>query len=72
LRSRPSSAKRSREQQRAARKVEKSEKRGVRKDERKQRPTPAEGEDPDLAGIIPGPQPSIDDAGPDGWVASGD
>jgi hypothetical protein len=52
--------------------VEKSEKRGVRKDERKQRPTPAEGEDPDLAGIIPGPQPSIDDAGPDGWVASGD
>jgi hypothetical protein len=52
--------------------VEKSEKRVVRKDERKQRPAPAEGEDPDLAGIIPGPQPSIDDADQDGWVASGD
>jgi hypothetical protein len=57
-RSRPTQNKRARErarqekqQQKAARRLEKSQ-RDVTK------PSTAEGEDPDIAGIVPGPQPS--------------
>lgn len=55
--SRPTQNKRARErarqekqQQKAARRLEKSQ--------RTSKPTAANGEDPDIAGIVPGPQPS--------------
>lgn len=55
--SRPTQHKRARErarqekqQQKAARRLERSR--------RPDKPTTAEGEDPDIAGIVPGPQPS--------------
>jgi hypothetical protein len=54
--SRPTQNKRARErarqekqQQKAARRLEKA---------RRPRPVSADGEDPDIAGIVPGPQPS--------------
>jgi hypothetical protein len=51
--------KRIRERNRADRQTEKSEKRRLKKLERQTRPeqeTDSESEDPDLAGIVPGPQ----------------
>jgi hypothetical protein len=36
---------------------QKDERRAERKQERDTRPAGEEGEDPDLAGIVPGPQP---------------
>jgi hypothetical protein len=57
LKSRPSFAKRSREQQRAERQKEKAERREVRKTEKLARPASDEpGVDPVIAGIVPGPQ----------------
>jgi hypothetical protein len=52
-------AKRNRERSKQERIQEKEEKRLLRKEQRKERDrVTADGHDPDLAGIIPGPQPS--------------
>jgi hypothetical protein len=57
MRARPSITKRAREKERAERKRDKAEKREVRKEERSTRPENDSDEDPDIAGIKPGPQP---------------
>ena len=54
---RPSITKRNREQARRDRAKEKSERRAQRALEKQNRTETADGEDPDLAGIVPGPQP---------------
>lgn len=46
-----------RQQRQREKKVEREERRAAAKD----RPKPAPGEDPDIAGIIPGPQPKVDE-----------
>jgi hypothetical protein len=52
------SGKRQKEQARAEKQREKAEKREQRKLERANKPPRSEGEeDPDIAGIVPGPQP---------------
>jgi hypothetical protein len=58
---RPSLAKRQKEMERQQRAKEKAQQRSQRKEERKQRPGDVDGEDPDLAGIVPGPQPIPED-----------
>lgn len=55
--SRPSFSKRQREQARTEERKRKEEKRAQRKAERDNRPAGAGGEDPDIAHIVPGPQP---------------
>lgn len=56
--SNPSVNKRQKERQRQERQREKSAKREERKREKENRPAGgAPGEDPDIAGIVPGPQP---------------
>lgn len=55
--SRPTQNKRARERARQERRQEK-EARRAEKARQPARPTPADGEDPDIAGIVPGPQPS--------------
>lgn len=62
-RTRPSITKRNREQARRQRQEEKAAKRSDRAAERRDKLTLAPGEDPDLAGIVAGPQPSEDEAG---------
>ncbi len=57
MKARPSVAKRQRERARSERKKLKAEKREQRKDERLTRPEDETEEDPDIAGIKPGPQP---------------
>ena len=57
---RPSINKRNREQARKERARDKNDRRAERALEKKNRPTPADGEDPDIAGIVPGPQPKDD------------
>jgi hypothetical protein len=58
LRARPSITKRAREISKADRKKDKSDKRVQRQQERAaQAAARPEGEDPDIAGIKPGPQP---------------
>jgi hypothetical protein len=57
----PRSNKRQKELSRLERRKEKDEKREQRKKEKEERPPLAEGEDPDIAGIIPGPQPKLED-----------
>lgn len=58
MRSRPSITKRNREKSRSERKKDKADERQRRKEERAQRPaSAADGEDPDIAGIVCGPQP---------------
>ncbi len=52
--------KRKKEQARGQRKKEKAALRLERKDEKARRGPSAPGEDPDIAGIKPGPQPPID------------
>jgi len=54
---RPSIVKRNREQAKLDRRVEKAARRTERANERRNRNAGADGEDPDIAGIIPGPQP---------------
>ena len=55
-------AKRDRERQRQERQQEKHEKRAFRSEAKKERGRLTEdGVDPDLAGIVPGPQPDIKD-----------
>jgi hypothetical protein len=58
---RPSISKRNREQARRDRAKEKSERRAQRELEKQNQPAVADGEDPDIAGIVPGPQPRGDD-----------
>ena len=55
--SRPTQNKRARERARQERRQEK-EARRADKAKQASRPAAADGEDPDIAGIIPGPQPS--------------
>ena len=55
-RSRPTQAKRVREKALQEKRQQKAAKRQDAKDRRDDRPN-ADGEDPDLAGIVPGPQP---------------
>ena len=50
-------SKRERERQRQQHREEKAAKRQQRQAEKKERPTTVEGIDPDIAGIVPGPQP---------------
>ena len=56
----PSVNKRQKERQRAEKQREKAIKKQERKAEKDRLPTNNTGEDPDLAGIIPGPQPPPD------------
>jgi len=59
---RPSMVKRQKERQRQERRQEKAAQKVVRKEEKKVRAEQAalSGEDPDLAGLVPGPQPPIE------------
>lgn len=54
-------AKRQKELAQMERAKEKEVRRAQRKDEKSQRAPGAPGEDPDIAGIIPGPQPVLED-----------
>jgi hypothetical protein len=54
--SNPSVNKRQKERQRQERQREKSAKREDRKRDKENKPTTVGGEDPDIAGIVPGPQ----------------
>jgi len=54
--SNPSVNKRQKERQRQERQREKSAKREDRKRDKESKPTTPGGEDPDIAGIVPGPQ----------------
>ena len=54
---RPSINKRLRETQKKERQAHKAERRAQRAEERKLRPNEASADDPDIAGIVPGPQP---------------
>ncbi|HYR20453.1 MAG TPA: hypothetical protein VEQ15_13235 [Myxococcales bacterium] len=61
------SNKRQKELARKEKQRAKQERRDERKRERETRAPPAEGvEDPDLAGIVPGPQPRLEDEEPQG------
>jgi hypothetical protein len=55
--SRTSVTKRQKEQARQQRRMVKEQRREQRAAEKGARPEGAEGEDPDIAGIVPGPQP---------------
>jgi hypothetical protein len=54
-------AKRERERQRQQQREEKAARRLQRQAQKKDKPTAPEGVDPDIAGIIPGPQPQQED-----------
>jgi hypothetical protein len=54
-------AKRQKEKNRIEKRQEKQAKRVQRKEERANRPRPDGEEDPDIAGIVPGPQPIPED-----------
>ena len=43
----------------------KAKKRAERSEQQRDRPETAPGEDPDIAGIVPGPQPPLEDFGGD-------
>ena len=58
---RPSINKRNREQARREKNKAKQERRLERAEEKRNRPDVAPGEDPDIAGIVPGPQPPRED-----------
>jgi CspA family cold shock protein len=53
----PSVNKRQKERQRQERQKEKAERKKLRQEEKRARPPGPNGEDPDIAGIVPGPQP---------------
>ena len=57
----PGSLKRQKELARQQRQREKKAEREERKIASKSRPKPSGGEDPDIAGIIPGPQPKLEE-----------
>lgn len=54
---RPSVNKRLRETQKKEKQAQKAERRAQRAEEKKQKPHGMGSEDPDIAGIVPGPQP---------------
>lgn len=54
--------KREKERARQERQKAKDAKRQERRQDRANRPAGVPGEDPDIAGIVPGPQPESDDA----------
>lgn len=56
---RPSISKRQKEQARREQRKKKDERREQRKEDRANRPADGTGEDPDIAGIVPGPQPIL-------------
>ena len=56
----PGATKRLKELARQQKQREKAEKREQRKREKAERPTPQTGEDPDIAGIVHGPQPPLE------------
>jgi hypothetical protein len=58
---RPSITKRNREQAKREKREEKAARRAERARERASQPVGQDGEDPDLAGIRPGPQPPRED-----------
>lgn len=58
--SNPTFQKRQKERQRQEKQRDKAAKKEERKRQREDRPAGAPGEDPDLAGIVPGPQPPAD------------
>jgi hypothetical protein len=58
---RPSINKRNREQARREKAQAKNERRAQRAAEKANRPQGDDGEDPDIAGIVPGPQPQNTD-----------
>ena len=60
--SNPAVLKRQKERERQERQKEKAARKEERKREKETRPR-ADGEDPDIAGIVPGPQPPIEDQG---------
>lgn len=57
----PSLNKRQKERERQERQRAKAEKRKQRRDEKANAPEGAPGEDPDIAGIVPGPQPILEE-----------
>lgn len=59
--SRQGADKRYKERARQEKQKEKAADREARKREKKLSVTPANGEDPDIAGIVPGPQPVVDE-----------
>ncbi len=59
--SNPSINKRQKERERQNKTKEKESKRQQRRHDKAQRPTSTSGEDPDIAGIIPGPQPILEE-----------
>ena len=54
-------AKRQKEKNRQDKRRDKDAKRDQRKHDRANRPAGETGEDPDIAGIVPGPQPTLDE-----------
>ncbi len=58
--SRPTLSKRDRERAKLQKRQEKEARRVQREEEKKLHPRDASGEDPDLAGMRPGPQPPLD------------
>ena len=56
----PGASKRQKELARAEKKKEKEAARVQRKTEKQNQPKPLDGEDPDIAGIVPGPQPPLE------------
>lgn len=57
----PSLQKRQKERERQERQRAKAEKKKARKEEKATRVPTSPGEDPDIAGIVPGPQPPQDE-----------
>ena len=57
----PGATKRQKEAARREKQQKKNEKKEQRKREKEQRGPLAPGEDPDIAGIIPGPQPKLEE-----------
>jgi hypothetical protein len=57
--SRPTQNKRARERARQEKQQKKADRRQAMKDLKASKPEAAPGEDPDIAGIVPGPQPSV-------------
>ncbi len=58
----PSVNKRQKERARAERQKEKAQDKVRRREEKANKPAGPPGEDPDIAGIVPGPQPVEEDA----------
>jgi hypothetical protein len=54
-------SKRQKERTRQDRQKEKEKRREQRRQDRANAPRPAGGEDPDIAGIVPGPQPPLEE-----------